>query len=234
MWSGVNKAASKLLRVRVSFLVKNGRSFYFLAMPKISDEKRAARQRQILDAALVCFQTQGLQATTMDDIIRASGLSAGAVYSYFASKDDLIHATVTASLSSLRSLLEPLLSAEPALSPSELLLRLTATIDEFTVCEGYDLKRIALLGWSEAQSNERLRATMRSFYVAFRDRLAESLNRWGGHFPDETAHAGSHLAKALLSLLLGFVAQSALIGDVEPEEMAAGVAVLAGSLTGSA
>jgi AcrR family transcriptional regulator len=203
-------------------------------MPKISDEKRAIRQRQILDAALTCFQKNGLQATTMDDIIRASGLSAGAVYSYFASKDDLIHATVTASLSSLRDLLEPLLSAQPALSPAELLLRLTETIDDFTVCDGYDLKRIALHGWSEAQSNERLRVTMRNFYLDFRDRLAGSLGRWGGHFPEEKTDAGQHLAKALLSMLIGFVVQSVIIGDVEPEEIAHGIAVIAKTLPASA
>ena len=196
-------------------------------MPKISDEKRAARQAQILEAAWICFQKEGLQATTMDDIIRASGLSAGAVYSYFASKDDLIVAAVTASLASLRALVGPLLHAEPARNPAELLLVLTSTIDGFTAREHYDLKRIALLGWSEAQRNERLRATMRSFYVDFRDDLATALNRWGGHFPGEAGPAGQNLAKTLLSLLLGFVVQSAIIGDVEPEEVAEGVRLLA-------
>ncbi|WP_075290085.1 hypothetical protein [Pararhizobium arenae] len=39
--------------------------------------------------------------------------------------------------------------------------------------------------------------------------------------------AGQHLAKTLLSLLLGFVAQSAILGDVEPEEIALGMTVLA-------
>lgn len=196
-------------------------------MPKISDEKRAARQTQILEAAWICFQKEGLQATTMDDIIRTSGLSAGAVYSYFASKDDLIVAAVTASLASLRALVAPLLHAEPARNPAELLLVLTSTIDGFTAREHYDLKRIALLGWSEAQRNERLRATMRSFYVDFRDDLATALNRWGGHFPGEAGPAGQNLAKTLLSLLLGFVVQSAIIGDVEPEEVAEGVRLLA-------
>ena len=195
-------------------------------MPKISDEKRAARQAQILEAAWICFQREGLQATTMDDIIRASGLSAGAVYSYFASKDDLIVAAVTASLASLRELIGPLLHAEPAPDPAGLLLSLTSTIDGFTVRDGYDLKRIALLGWAEAQRNERLRATMRGFYLDFRDDLAAALNRWGGHFPGEAGPAGQHLAKTLLSLLLGFVVQSAVIGDVEPEEVAEGAKLL--------
>ena len=63
-------------------------------MPKISDEKRAARRIQILEAAWICFQKQGLHATTMSDIIATSGLSAGAVYSYFASKEDLILAAI--------------------------------------------------------------------------------------------------------------------------------------------
>lgn len=195
-------------------------------MPKISDEKRAARQAQILEAAWICFQKEGLQATTMDDIIRTSGLSAGAVYSYFASKDDLIVAAVTASLASLRELVGPLLHAEPAPDPAKLLLSLTSTIDGFTAREQYDLKRIALLGWSEAQRNERLRATMRSFYLDFRDDLASTLNRWGGHFPGEAGPAGQQLAKTLLSLLFGFVVQAAVIGDVEPEEMAKGVTLL--------
>ena len=46
-------------------------------MPKISDERRAARRKQILEAAWACFQKQGLHATTMDNIIRGAGLSAG-------------------------------------------------------------------------------------------------------------------------------------------------------------
>ena len=75
-------------------------------MPKISDDKRAARRVQILEAAWVCFQREGLHATTMDDIIRASRLSAGAVYSYYPSKEDLILAAVTMSLSGLRARLE--------------------------------------------------------------------------------------------------------------------------------
>ena len=59
-------------------------------MPKISDERRAERRAQILDAARRCFHGQGLHATSMADIIKASGLSAGAVYGYFASKEDLV------------------------------------------------------------------------------------------------------------------------------------------------
>ena len=70
-------------------------------MPKISEEAREARRTQILDAAWRCFDKEGLHATTMQDIIGASGLSAGAVYSYYKSKDDLIFAAVTTCATSI-------------------------------------------------------------------------------------------------------------------------------------
>jgi AcrR family transcriptional regulator len=184
-------------------------------MPKISDEKRAARRAQILEAAWACFQREGLHATTMDDIIRASGLSAGAVYSYYPSKSELILAAVTTSLSGFDALVRPLLQAEPALPPGDLLRRIAATIDRFTAREGYDLKRIALLGWSEAQRNEQLRTTMQAFYQGFRAQLAAAVTL-SAAAPAGQADA---TAKALLSLILGYVVQSAVMGDMSPDDL---------------
>ena len=42
-------------------------------MPKITDAHRESRRDQILDAALACFAERGFQATSMADIIAASG-----------------------------------------------------------------------------------------------------------------------------------------------------------------
>ena len=46
------------------------------------------RRAQILEAAFACFAEKGLD-TRMDDIVRASGLSKGALYFHFRSKDDV-------------------------------------------------------------------------------------------------------------------------------------------------
>ena len=61
-------------------------------MPKVSDDYRASRRQQILDAAVECFARQGFHRTSMQDIFDESGLSAGAVYGYFAGKDDIVAA----------------------------------------------------------------------------------------------------------------------------------------------
>jgi len=47
------------------------------------------RRQQILAAALTCFARQGYFQTRMDDIVRESGLSKGALYHHFASKEDV-------------------------------------------------------------------------------------------------------------------------------------------------
>ena len=45
-------------------------------------------------AAIACFTRKGFHQTTMDDICEGAGLSPGAVYRYFASKDEIIQTTV--------------------------------------------------------------------------------------------------------------------------------------------
>ena len=58
------------------------------AMPRVSDEHLAARRQQILDAARACFLRNGFHATSMQDVIGEAGLSVGAVYRYFKSKNE--------------------------------------------------------------------------------------------------------------------------------------------------
>ena len=52
--------------------------------PEVSKE----RTKQILDAAVKVFSRSGFQQASMDDIVAESGLSKGALYWYFKSKDD--------------------------------------------------------------------------------------------------------------------------------------------------
>ncbi|MFT0860370.1 TetR/AcrR family transcriptional regulator [Ancylobacter sp. G4_0304] len=197
-------------------------------MPKISDEKRVARRLQILEAAWTCFDAQGLHATTMSDIIRVSGLSAGAVYSYFPSKDELILSAVSTSLSGLSGRVEPIFSANPPPPPDLFIRQVCETIALFTVREGYDLRRLALLGWSEAQRNEKLRATMRGFYLAFRERLADLAARWQRDGMLGNDASTPDVAKTMLAIILGYVVQFGILGDVAPPDLARGLRDLAG------
>src|ERR1700674_203235 len=61
-------------------------------MPRVSEEYMAGRREEILGAAKTCFAREGFHATSMRDIYRACGLSPGAVYNPFASKEEIVRA----------------------------------------------------------------------------------------------------------------------------------------------
>lgn len=59
-------------------------------MPKLSPVQQEERRARILDAAERCFARAGFHRTTMQDICREAGVSPGALYIWFASKEALI------------------------------------------------------------------------------------------------------------------------------------------------
>jgi AcrR family transcriptional regulator len=59
-------------------------------MPKLKPDTQRARREHILDAAERCFSRAGFHATSMQHICREAGVSPGALYVYFPSKEALI------------------------------------------------------------------------------------------------------------------------------------------------
>lgn len=59
-------------------------------MPRLKPDTQRARRDNILEAAERCFARSGFHATSMQDICREARVSPGALYVYFASKEDLI------------------------------------------------------------------------------------------------------------------------------------------------
>ena len=62
------------------------------AAGRIRRPGRAAVRRRLLDAALQVFAEQGFASASLDQVAEAAGLTKGAIYSNFASKDDLFFA----------------------------------------------------------------------------------------------------------------------------------------------
>jgi TetR/AcrR family transcriptional regulator, transcriptional repressor of aconitase len=58
-------------------------------VPKISEERKAARREQILDGARRCFAEYGYEGATVVRLEQATGLSRGAIFNYFPSKEEL-------------------------------------------------------------------------------------------------------------------------------------------------
>jgi TetR/AcrR family transcriptional regulator, transcriptional repressor of aconitase len=61
-------------------------------MARVTEAHVEARRNQILDAAWGCFARHGYHQTTMQDIATDAGISAGAIYRYYASKEAVLAA----------------------------------------------------------------------------------------------------------------------------------------------
>ena len=194
-------------------------------VPRVSGDHLAARRRQVLDAALRCFERDGFHATSVRDVVRESGLSAGAVYSYFPSKDDLVVAVIEPVLETVTGVLDRVL-AEGLRSPVEVVQGVLLGVWPIATGGGADYTRIAVTAWGEALRDETVHGIAVRTYGLVRRRLTERVVQWrdAGHLPPDT-DAGA-LGQVLFSVLVGAVLQHALLGDVDPD----GYAAAAGSL----
>jgi AcrR family transcriptional regulator len=61
-------------------------------MPKVVPEYKAQARARIISAASAVFRRKGFRAATMDDIAREIGVSKGALYLYFRTKNELLSA----------------------------------------------------------------------------------------------------------------------------------------------
>jgi TetR/AcrR family transcriptional regulator, transcriptional repressor of aconitase len=166
-------------------------------MPKVSEEHLAARRRQILDAALVCFSRSGFHQTSMQQIFEESGLSPGAVYRYFKGKEEIVQAIAEETLGGFAAALQ----AGPPSPPAELFGRMLDTID--AVAQRDQRMRLALQVWGEAMVNPRVAAFVRQAVEGLRRRIASELD-----CPDPDA-----TARVLVALTQGLVVQRDLYGD---------------------
>lgn len=73
-------------------------------MPRLTEATKAARRAQIIEAAIACFLERGYTNTSMSDIIKASGLSSGSIYSHFTGKEDILTTAINERLENVKKL----------------------------------------------------------------------------------------------------------------------------------
>jgi TetR/AcrR family transcriptional regulator, transcriptional repressor of aconitase len=186
-------------------------------MPKISEEKRQARRDQILDASWRCFSKKGIHSTSMDDIVREANLSFGAVYLYYKSKEELILAAFASAFQAMRQILSPILLADDPLPPPDFVREIAKVITSHAHRDGLNFGVAFLMGWSEAQSNPKLKEIIVAGQLAYREAAAVAIRKWQKRGDLAAKGNPENVAKVLLSFFLGFIVQSAMLGAIEPD-----------------
>src|SRR6185312_7289047 len=140
-------------------------------MPKRSQEYRDARREQILSAAKRCFVRNGFHETSMQDLFAEAGLSAGAVYSYFASKDEVILAIAEENLRDVLALIHTLATDPDRKGIGSTLASVLEMIRRNNAED--DLGPVAVLVWAEALRNPALHQRFQKSLTQLRRDLAK-------------------------------------------------------------
>jgi TetR/AcrR family transcriptional regulator, transcriptional repressor of aconitase len=191
-------------------------------MPKISEEKRQARRDQILAASWRCFSRRGIHSTSMEDIIREANLSSGAVYLYYKSKDELCLAAFSSAFQEMRLLLVPILTREVPYPPSVLVREIAKVITFHAHRNQLNFGVAFLMGWGEAPFNSKVKELVGGGQMMYREALTAIVHKWQKRGDIRPEAKPANVAKAMLSFFLGYIVQSAMIGDIDPETAARG------------
>src|SRR3954462_4137403 len=86
--------------------------------------RKADRPAEIIEAAILVFAEKGFAAAKLDEIARQAGVSKGALYLYFETKEDIFRAVVARAIAPNMQAIRAMIAAHPG--PIGDLLRLGA------------------------------------------------------------------------------------------------------------
>ncbi|QXJ25040.1 TetR/AcrR family transcriptional regulator [Actinomadura graeca] len=196
-------------------------------MPRVSPEHLERRRRQIMDAARTCFIRKGIHETSMQDVFTESGLSAGAVYRYFKSKNEIIEAVMSTVIGDLLTFFADLAERDPLPPLDEMVEHLANKIVSLSGEDGP--LRLAPQAWGLTMHDAELGHYVRENVRALRDTWTGYLRRLveAGLLPAGTDVEAA--GKTVFGLMPGFILQRLILEDVTPEDLQRGMRALARS-----
>jgi AcrR family transcriptional regulator len=182
-------------------------------MPRLRPERKEERRAQIVAAARTCFARSGFHKATLQDVFAEAGLSAGCVYNYFRSKDELMLAIAEERHEDERRLIAEVSEMD---DPVAALRQIAKTFaDQYLKDDGLDKRRIALQTWSEAQINPFILSSVRAGMDGPRAQLAHLIRRGQTAKRLTSRHDADAIAHTIIALFHGSVLQKLWKPDID-------------------
>jgi AcrR family transcriptional regulator len=183
-------------------------------MPRITQERREAKRAEIVGAARRCFSRDGFHQTSMPEIAAEAGVSAGAPYRYFASKEEIILAIAGDAFQLIFDPVERVAAVTDSASVADLVTASLEALSVETVVDAAgravpvdELLRCAVQAWSELLRNDAVRARAVEGFDSVRRGIAAALRRGqaAGAVPHDVEPERG--ARMVMGLLHGFLLQ---------------------------
>ena len=175
-------------------------------MPRVSQAHLDARRRQIVDAARARFASHGFAHTSIADIVTESGLSNGAIYRYFTSKEELVIAVCEQGTEAL---------------PKALTAEAVAGFLDHVRTRARETGHARLVAqiYAEAAVSPALAAVVRQQLAALRAAVAELV-------PESRRPQAAAIAEAFVALCTSYSQQLAIRGDLDPAPFTAALTAI--------
>ncbi|OIK07917.1 TetR/AcrR family transcriptional regulator [Streptomyces monashensis] len=188
-------------------------------MPRITAERREAKRAEIVAAARRCFARDGFHQTSMPHIAAEAGVSAGAPYRYFTSKEEIILAITGDAFRLIFEPVERLAESADAPSVAELVAAALDTISGETVQDAAghevpveELLRCVVQTWAEVLRNDEVRGPAAEGFEKARATVADALRRGRAAGAVPAAMDPDRAARVVMGLLHGFLLQRVAFG----------------------
>jgi AcrR family transcriptional regulator len=139
-------------------------------MPKRDEHYMESRRQEILEATGRVIARQGLAGTSTTLICREAGISMGALYTHFRSRDEIIHALTAQNTADVRD-------AVTFATAAEMRRKLRARLKRFTHAAFSDAIRVEVQLLAEAAASEAVQKALGVNFDASRAAMRESLRK---------------------------------------------------------
>ena len=139
----------------------------------------------------------------MEDIRTEAGVSAGLMYRYFASKDEMILAAIATGWADFEALVEQTGESTRAATAAGYLRLLLDNLRRFRhASPGVDLFKLAIQGWAYAQARPKARAVITESLARQLESYRAAATRW------TTSRRAPAAAQAIAGAVFGYLVQS--------------------------
>jgi AcrR family transcriptional regulator len=178
-------------------------------------ERRERTRAELLDAARRAFLRDGFHAASLDGIAEDAGYTKGAVYSNFASKDDLLVAVLEGHFSARVEAYEQLIFSTDGIEDA---YRAVARYWHDANAREPEWSRLVVELLAHASRNDQLRRTVREIRERALDRIAGFVDRLAELHGVEYTIPTREVARGSGALNRGLAVEQLLAPDVPVEE----------------
>ena len=170
---------------------------------RIPRPKREAVRRRLLDAALAVFASRGFDSATLDQVAEAAGLTKGAIYSNFASKDDLFYAMMSEQALRRAEAVRTALATRPEGPDDQQAARDIGRLLTQAFTREREWQLVFLDFWGRAVRDDAIRARFLEHRRTVRQAIAERIEQALGRAPAAGEFTADEIVTVVLALSNG-------------------------------